>query len=59
MAGEEFTADARAGVAGYLAAHERGHLGRVDYRPEAVGLDPDVLRARFAPYSERFLGRTG
>jgi len=55
LAGEDFTPAARAGVADYLAAHARGHLGRVDYRPEAVGLDPDELRARFAPYSQRFL----
>ncbi len=55
LAGEDFTPAARAGVADYLAGHARGHLGRVDYRPESVGLDPDELRARFAPYSERFL----
>ncbi|RHW28909.1 sulfotransferase [Nocardioides immobilis] len=59
LAGEDFTPSARAGVADYLAGHARGHLGRVDYRPEAVGLDPDELRARFAPYSERFLASAG
>ena len=47
--------DARAGVTDYLATHERGHLGRVAYRPEQVGHDPDELRRRFAPYAERFL----
>lgn len=56
LAGEEFTPAARAGAREYLASHARGHLGRVDYRPELVGLAPDVLRARFASYSERFLG---
>jgi hypothetical protein len=55
LAGEEFTDDARAGVDDYLASHERGHLGRVDYRPEQVGHDPDELRRRFARYTERFL----
>lgn len=59
LAGEDFTPSARAGVADYLAGHARGHLGRVDYRPEAVGLDPGELRARFAPYSERFLVNAG
>jgi hypothetical protein len=59
LAGEEFTPVARAGVADYLAGHARGHLGRVDYRPEAVGLDADELRARFAPYSRRFLTPAG
>jgi len=55
LAGEEFTDDARTGVADYLASHERGHLGRVAYRPEQVGHDPDELRRRFAQYAERFL----
>jgi len=59
LAGEEFTDDARAGVAGYLATHERGHLGRVAYRPEQVGHDPAGLRERFAPYAERFLAGSG
>lgn len=58
LGGEELTPEARAGAAAYLAGHTRGHLGRVDYRPEAVGLDPEALRARFAPYSARFLGAT-
>jgi hypothetical protein len=58
LAGEDFAPAARAGVADYLASHARGHLGRVDYRPEAVGLDSDELRARFAPYSQRFLDPT-
>jgi hypothetical protein len=59
LAGEKFTDDARAGVAGYLESHTRGHLGRVDYRPEQVGHDPAELRERFAPYTERFLAGTG
>jgi hypothetical protein len=55
LAGEELTPAARAGAADYLATHTRGHLGRIDYRPEAVGLDPGELRARFSAYSSRFL----
>jgi len=55
LAGEEFTDDARSGVDGYLASHERGHLGRVAYRPEQVGHDPEELRRRFARYTDRFL----
>jgi hypothetical protein len=55
LAGEPLTGDARAGVADYLATHERGHLGRVAYRPEQVGHDPEELRRRFAKYAERFL----
>jgi len=39
----------------YLARHERGRLGRIDYRAEDVGLDADELRERFAPYVARFL----
>ena len=59
LAGEDFTDDARAGVAGYLESHTRGHLGRVAYRPEQVGHDPAELRERFAPYAERFLAGSG
>lgn len=55
LAGEVFSPSARAGVADYLATHTKGHLGTVDYRPEAVGLDPAALRKRFAPYVARFL----
>ncbi|WP_322936986.1 sulfotransferase family protein [Nocardioides bizhenqiangii] len=59
LAGERFTPSARAGAVEYLASHARGHLGRIDYRPEGVGLDPDELAERFAPYSERFLAGAG
>ncbi|MEQ6900491.1 sulfotransferase [Nocardioides sp. YIM 152588] len=55
MAGERFDAAARSGAEAYLAGHAAGHLGRVDYRPELVGLDPDDLRRRFASYERRFL----
>ena len=57
LAGEEFTPDARAGVAGVPRRVTRAATSaRIDYRPESVGLDPDALRTRFAPYSARFLG---
>jgi hypothetical protein len=55
LAGEPVTADARAAMTDYLAGHERGRLGTVDYRAADVGLDADVLRERFAPYVARFL----
>lgn len=56
VAGEPFTAEAGAAMAGYLAGHQRGRLGTVDYRAADVGLDEDELRERFAPYAARFLG---
>ena len=55
LAGEPFTEDARAAVAGYLAGHQRGRLGNVETSPAMFGLTEDTLRARFAPYVDRFL----
>jgi hypothetical protein len=55
LAGEPFTEQARAAVAGYLAGHQRGRLGNVETSPEMFGLTEDALRARFAPYVDRFL----
>lgn len=55
LAGEPLTDDARASMAGYLAGHQRGRLGRVATSAEMFGLDDDDLHARFAPYVERFL----
>jgi hypothetical protein len=55
LAGEPFTEEARQAVAGYLAGHQRGRLGSVATSYEMFGLDEDSLRARFAPYVERFL----
>lgn len=55
LAGEPLGPDALAAMRGYLDGHRRGHLGTIDYRPADVGLDPDELRERFAPYVERFL----
>lgn len=55
LAGEPFTEDVRAAVAGYLAGHQRGRLGNVETSPEMFGLNEEALRARFAPYVDRFL----
>jgi hypothetical protein len=42
-------------MTGYLAGHQRGRLGRVVTSCEMFGLNEEDLRARFAPYVERFL----
>jgi hypothetical protein len=56
LAGEPFTAEARTAIADYLDGHRRGRLGNVEMSYEIFGLTEDGLRARFAPYVERFLG---
>lgn len=38
------------------AGHPRGRLGRIDIAASDLGLDADEVRARFAPYVDRFLG---
>ncbi len=55
LAGEPVTDEARSAMADYLAGHQRGRLGRVATSCEMFGLDGDDLRARFAPYVNRFL----
>jgi hypothetical protein len=55
LADQPFEGDAQQAMAEYLATHRRGHLGRIDYRPDEVGLDRDELRERFTFYVERFL----
>jgi hypothetical protein len=55
LAGEPFTAEARTAITGYLAGHRRGRLGNIETTYEMFGLEEDSLRARFAPYVERFL----
>jgi hypothetical protein len=55
LAGEQFTAEARSAVTTYLESHGRGRLGNVETSCEMFGLTQDALRARFAPYVERFL----
>jgi hypothetical protein len=56
LAGEPFTDQARTPMADYLAGHQRGRLGNVETSYEMFGLTEGALRARFAPYVERFLG---
>ena len=55
LACEPFTEEARTAIAGYLAGHQRGRLGNVETSWEMFGLTEEGLRARFAPYVERFL----
>ncbi|MHA7653559.1 sulfotransferase family protein [Mycobacterium sp. ML4] len=55
LAGEPFTEAAIMAVTDYLANHRRGRLGAVATSYEMFGLAEDDLRARFAPYVERFL----
>jgi Sulfotransferase family len=55
LVGEPVADEARAAMTGYLAGHQRGRLGKVVTSCEMFGLDEDDLRARFAPYVNRFL----
>ncbi len=55
LAGEPVTDEASTAMADYLSAHQRGRLGRVATSCDMFGLDEDDLRARFAPYVQRFL----
>ena len=55
LADQPFDDSASGAIAAYMAGHERGRLGRIDYRAADVGLDPDDLRRRFQPYVDRFL----
>lgn len=55
LAGEDLDDAARTAMADYLDGHRRGRLGTVRTSPELFGLDEASLRARFAPYVERFL----
>ena len=56
LAGEPLNSETRSAIADYLAGHQRGRLGRVATSCEMFGLDETDLRARLAPYVERFLG---
>jgi hypothetical protein len=56
VAGEPLTDTGRAAMADYLDGHRRGRLGSVATSPEMFGLTEAGLRARFAPYVDRFLG---
>ncbi len=55
LACEPFTEEARTAIAAYLEDHRRGRLGNIEISYEMFGLTEDGLRARFAPYVERFL----
>ena len=55
LAGEPLTEEARTAIAGYLSGHQRGRLGNVETSCQMFGLTRESLRARFAPYVERFL----
>src|SRR5258705_13674171 len=55
LVGEPVTDDTRNAMADYLAGHQRGRLGRVVTSCEMFGLNEEDLRARFAPYVNRFL----
>ena len=56
VAGEPLTEAGRTAMADYLDSHRRGRLGRVETSAGLFGLSEADLRARFAPYVERFLG---
>jgi len=55
LAGEPLTDEAAAAMKQYLDGHQRGRLGTVATSPQMFGLTDAELRARFAPYVERFL----
>jgi len=54
LAGEPLTEAADTAMRDYLAGHQRDRHGRIDYRAEDLGLDPDELAERFAGYRARF-----
>ncbi len=54
LAGEPVTDQAISAMRDFLDSHQRDRHGRIDYRAEDLGLDPDELRDRFAGYSARF-----
>ena len=55
LAGDAATPAAERAMADYLDTHRRGRLGTVETSAEMFGLEEEALRARFAPYVERFL----
>jgi hypothetical protein len=52
--GEELSADAERAMRGYLAEHPHGEHGQHRYDLDALGLDANRLRDRFAAYERRF-----
>jgi len=55
LAGQPLDDRARAAHAAYLDSHRRERHGGLVYDLADFGLDPDVLRRGFAPYTDRFL----
>ncbi|MBB2991632.1 hypothetical protein FHR72_003117 [Mycolicibacterium iranicum] len=55
LTGTPFDEGSRSSIEAYLQGHRRGRHGRVHTDAEMFGLDPAELRARFAPYTTRFL----
>lgn len=55
LAGEPMTDEAHDATETYLAAHQRNRFGKVQVSCDMFGIDEQDLRARFAPYVERFL----
>ncbi len=54
VAGQNFDASVEQRMQDYMKEHPQGRYGRVDYRPEDLGLKSDDLARRFSFYSERF-----
>ena len=54
LAGQPYGADARGAHADYVAHHERDRHGKVVYDFEPFGVDPEALRERLQPYTDRF-----
>jgi hypothetical protein len=52
--GLAFGSDVEAGARNHLAAKPRGRHGGHEHSVEALGLDPDDLRGRFAAYQDYF-----
>jgi hypothetical protein len=55
LAAQPFDAGVAAAMTAYMTEHPQGRHGRVDYRPEDVGLERADLERRFAFYAQRFL----
>ena len=53
--GAPLTGEARAAMTSYLDAHPQGRDGGHRHDVAALGIDPEVLRKRFARYEARFL----
>lgn len=54
VAGQPFTADARAAMEAFMASHPRGRHGTVVYEPHVLGIDPDERRTALRFYADRF-----